>query len=79
MQYLQYQLHVSASTLAIVRSAFNLLSNYTICVVYSGGGDEISFTKVGGMKVWVMDTIANIWCQYRDLTCLTFKNRASYI
>ena len=38
MKYLQYQLHVSASTLAIVIFVFNLSSNYTICVVYFGGG-----------------------------------------
>jgi len=37
MEYLQYQLHVSASTMAIVRFVFNSLSNYTISVVYSGG------------------------------------------
>ena len=28
---------------------FNLSSNYTIYVVYSGGGDEISFTIVSGI------------------------------
>jgi hypothetical protein len=37
MEYLQYQLHIWASTLAIIRFVFNLSSNYTICVVYSGG------------------------------------------
>jgi hypothetical protein len=35
MQYLQYQLHVSASTLAIIRLAFNLSRDYAICTVYS--------------------------------------------
>jgi hypothetical protein len=34
MQYLQYQLHVSASTLAIIRLAFNLSRDYAICMVY---------------------------------------------
>jgi len=37
MEYLQYQLHVSASTLAIIRLAFNLSRDYTICMVCSGG------------------------------------------
>jgi hypothetical protein len=41
MEYLQYELHVSASTLAIVRLAFNLLRDYTICAVYFEGGDCI--------------------------------------
>ena len=50
MQYLQYQLHVSASTLAIVGFVFNLSSNYTICVC-TVGGDEILFTKVSSMKI----------------------------
>jgi len=36
MEYLHYQLHVSASTLAIVRFVFNLLSNYTICAQCNG-------------------------------------------
>ena len=55
MEYLHYQLHVSASTLAIVRFVFNLSSNYTKCVVFSwvvGAG-------VGGMKIWILDRIAN--------------------
>jgi len=31
---------------------FNLSCNYTICVVFCGGGrDKTSFTKVGGMKI----------------------------
>jgi hypothetical protein len=38
MEYLQYQLHVSASILAIVRFVFNVSSHYTICVVYFEGG-----------------------------------------
>jgi hypothetical protein len=38
MEYLYYQLHVSASTLAIVELAFNLTRDYTICMVYSGNG-----------------------------------------
>jgi hypothetical protein len=42
MEYLQYQLHVSASTLVIIRLAFYLSRDYTICMVYLGGGDEIS-------------------------------------
>ena len=33
MQYLQYQLHVLASTLAIIRLAINLLRDNTICMV----------------------------------------------
>jgi len=33
MQYLYYQLHVSASTLAIIRLAFNLSRYYTDCIV----------------------------------------------
>jgi hypothetical protein len=37
MEYLQYQLHVSAFTLAIIRLAFNLSRDYTIYMVYSGG------------------------------------------
>jgi len=41
MEYLQYQTHVSASTLAIIRLAFNLSRDYTICMVYFwGGGGE---------------------------------------
>jgi hypothetical protein len=40
MEYLQYQLHVSISILAMVRFVFNLLSNITICVVYFGGGGQ---------------------------------------
>jgi hypothetical protein len=47
MEYLQYQLHVSASMLAIVRFVFNLLSKYTICVVYfGGGGADLSYKSV---------------------------------
>jgi len=38
MEYLQYQLHVSASTLAIIKLAFNLSRDYTICIVCSGEG-----------------------------------------
>jgi hypothetical protein len=38
MEYLYYQLHVSASTLAIIRLALNLSRYYTICMVCSGGG-----------------------------------------
>jgi hypothetical protein len=38
MEYLHYQLRVSPSTLAIIRLAFNLSSDYTICMVCSGGG-----------------------------------------
>jgi len=33
MQYLQYQLHVSAATLAIIRLTFNLSRDYTICML----------------------------------------------
>jgi hypothetical protein len=44
MEYLQYQLHVLASTLAVIRLEFNISRDYTIRMVYSGeGGDEISF------------------------------------
>jgi hypothetical protein len=37
MEYLYYQLYVSASTLAIIRLALNLSRYYTICMVCSGG------------------------------------------
>jgi hypothetical protein len=36
MVYLQYQLHVSASTLAIIRLAFNLSRDYTYMVAKLG-------------------------------------------
>jgi hypothetical protein len=45
MQYLQYRLHVSASTLVIIRLAFNL-SRYGVL-----WGTRSRFTIVGGMKV----------------------------
>ena len=32
--------------------------------------DEISFTKLWCMKIWTLDRIANILCQYPDFTCL---------
>jgi len=38
MQNLQCHLHVSASTLTIVTLSFNLSRDYTICMVYPGGG-----------------------------------------
>jgi len=40
MEYLYYQLHVSASALAIIGLALNLSSNYTISMVCSGEGGE---------------------------------------
>jgi len=44
MEYLQYQLHASASTLAIIRLAFNLSRDYTICMVYFWeAGDLVPF------------------------------------
>jgi hypothetical protein len=71
MEYLQYQLHVSASTLAIMRLAFNLSRDYTICMVYSEeGGTRSRFTIVGSMQIRTLDRSTNIWCQYPDLTCL---------
>ena len=71
-EYLQYQLHVSAPTLAIIRLAFNLSRDYTICMVYcgEGGGARSRFTIVGSMKIRTLDIISNIWCHYPDLTCL---------
>ena len=50
MEYLQYQLHVSASTLAIIKLTFNLSRDYTIymvCFGMGGGGNEISFYNRG--------------------------------
>jgi len=40
MEYLQYQLHVLASTLAIIRLAFILSRDCTIHTVYPGEGGE---------------------------------------
>jgi len=61
MVYLQYQLHVLASTLAIIRLAFNLSRDYTICVVYWGeGGMRSRFSTVGSMKIRTLDRITNI-------------------
>ena len=51
MEYLYYQLHVSASALAIIRLALNLSSDYTICMVCSGGRTRSRFTIVGNMKI----------------------------
>jgi len=51
MEYLQYQLHVSASTLAIIRLAFNLSRDYTIYGVLWWGGTRSRFTIVGSMKI----------------------------
>ena len=54
MEYLQYQLHVSASTLAIIRLAFNLSRDYTIYMVCSwegGRGTRSRFTIVGSMEI----------------------------
>jgi len=47
MEYLEYQLHISASTLAIIRLTFNLSRDYTICSVCSVKGDEILFYNSG--------------------------------
>jgi hypothetical protein len=41
MEYLHYQLHVSASTLAIIRLAFNLSRDYTISMTRSGEGGGV--------------------------------------
>jgi hypothetical protein len=70
MEYLQYQLHVSASTLAIIRLAFNLSRDYTICMECSGkgerGGNETSFYNTGwhenhnfgrSRKEWVLSQL----------------------
>jgi len=46
MEYQQYQLHVSASTLAIIRLAFNLSRDYTICMVYWGGGKILLYIQI---------------------------------
>jgi hypothetical protein len=61
MQYLQYQLHVSASTLAIIRLALNLSRDYTICMV-CWEGTRSRFTIVGSMKIRTWDRVTNIWC-----------------
>jgi len=61
MQYLQYQLHVSASTLAIIRLAFNLSRDYTICMVYFGEGEtRTPFTIVGSMKIRTLDRVIRL-------------------
>jgi len=52
MQYLQYQLHVSASTLTIIRLTFNLSRDYTICMVYSAGGGVPTVTY--GSESWTV-------------------------
>jgi len=39
MEYLQYQLRVSAYTLAIIRLTFKVSRDYTICTVCSGKGE----------------------------------------
>jgi hypothetical protein len=82
MEYLQYQLHVSASTLATVRLAFNLSRDYTIRMVYSGkaggGATRSRFTIVSSMQIRTLDRITNIWCQYPDLTCLRAIIEVSY-
>jgi hypothetical protein len=61
MEYLHYQLHVPASTLAIIRLAFNLSRDYTICMVCSGegkGGGTISrFAIVVSMKIRTLDGV----------------------
>jgi hypothetical protein len=41
MEYLQYRLHVSANTLAIIMLAFNLSRDYTVCMVYRGEGGGV--------------------------------------
>jgi len=61
MEYLYYQLHVSASTLAIIRLEFNLSRDYTICMVCSGeGGTGSRFTVVGSMKIRTWNGVTNI-------------------
>jgi hypothetical protein len=63
MQYLQYQLHVSASTMAIVGLAFNLSRDYTICMLYSEGGNEISFHNSGwheNQELWIELLISDV-------------------
>jgi hypothetical protein len=81
MEYLHYQLHVSASILAIIRLAFNLSRDYTICMVYWGGGGttRYRFTIVGSMKIRTSDRVTNIWCQYLDLTCLRAIIEVCYV
>jgi len=63
MDYLQFQLHVSASTLAIVMLAFNLSKDYTICMVCFGEGKgetRSRFTIVGSVKIRTLDGVTNI-------------------
>jgi hypothetical protein len=72
VEYLHYQLHVLASTLTIIRLAFNLSRHYTICMVCCGeGGGDLIFTIVGSMKIRTLVGITNIWCQYPDLRAIT--------
>jgi hypothetical protein len=76
IEYLQYQLHVSASTFAIIRFAFNLSSNYAICVLYCGGGGWDLVYKSGWNENLTLDRIPNIWCKYPNLTCLMPYNHS---
>jgi hypothetical protein len=56
MEYLQYQLHVPASVLAIVR----LYSSYQVTIQYACcTGGEILFTVLGGMIFEIMARITN--------------------
>jgi hypothetical protein len=63
IKYQQYQLHVSASILAIIR----LYSSYQVTIQYAWGGDKISFTILGGIK-FELYRITKAWYQYPYLT-----------
>jgi hypothetical protein len=63
MEYLQNQLRVSASTLAIIRLAFNLSGDYTFGWGWLGGGvgaTRLRFTLVGSMNIITFDRISDI-------------------
>ena len=75
MEDLQYQLHVSASTLAIIRLTFKLSRDYNLYNLLWGRETRSRFTIVHSMKISTLDSITNIWCQYPDFTCLKTNNR----
>ena len=60
--YIKYQLHVSASILAMVRlySTYEVTIQYAWCTLGVGvGGDEILFTILGGIKFELLYRITN--------------------
>ena len=63
-----YQLHVLASTLAIIRFtlSLNLSRDYKICMVCSreGGGTRSHFTIVGSMNVGLLGWSIDICCSF---------------